>query len=281
MKLKAFLLVFIGACLAGTSGVFIKLMSTLDASAISCMRMGVPSLLLFFWLKFQGVKLFRGPYKKMILASLLNALRMYLYFVAFKFTSIGNAVVLIYTWPIFVAILGLFFLKEKFDWRQWLFLLLSFTGLILVYSGKEFSFEDKDFVGMLAGVASAFIYAFTVIIYKSESNYYSRSEMIFYQNLLGGFIFLPFLIFGIPDASIVHLSTCFFYAILIGLIVFNLFFYGLKYLKASVASSIMYMEVVGAIILSYLFFGDGLSSEMYLGAMFILTGSFSMSVFSK
>ena len=274
MKSKALIALILCGFLAGSSGVFVKLMSSMDASSIAWIRTMVPTVLLGLWMKYKGIAFFRGRYKKMLLASCLNALRIYLFFLAYILTSIGNAVIVCYTWPLFAALFGAIFINEKLSNKQIFLIFMAFIGLVVAYSDKPISFEDQDFLGMLAAVSTAAIYALTVIIYKSESNYYSRNELIFYQNFLGAFVFLPFFYFGFDSILLNHLGLAFIFSIVIGLIGFNLFFYGLKYLKASIASSIMYLEVLSAIVFSWLIFNDFLSYRMIVGGVIILCASF-------
>ena len=277
MKQKAVVAIILCACLAGLSGVMIKSMESLTASTIAWMRMTIPSTLLAIWMLAKGVRFFRGNAKIMVLASSLNAVRMYLYFFAFIYTSIGNAIILFYSWPIFTAIFGYLFLKERFNARQWFFLIMAFTGLIIAYSDKTFSFEDSDLIGMIAALAGACIYSITVIIFKSETNNYHRNEILFYQNFVGPFLFLPFFIQQVPSAEMPDIYLLIFYSIFIGLGVFSLFFYGLHYLKASVASSMMYLEIVSALLSGYLVLGEKLSVNMIIGGIFIIISSFMIS----
>jgi len=217
-----------------------------------------------------GLLIFRGSTKKMLFASALNALRMYLYLLAFKLTTIGNAVIILYTWPIFVTILGILFLKEHVSKKHILLIAIAFIGLIISSSGKSFSF-----------IASAFGYAVTVIIFKSESKNYHRNEMIFFQNVLGVFIFLPFFMIHYPNIEPLHLATGVFYGFLIGIVIFSLFFFGLKYLDASLASSLMYLEAVSAIILAYVILGESLTGEMIIGGSLIIGSSFLINRLPK
>jgi len=277
MKQKAFFAVFLCAMIAGYSGIMIKAMTSLNATSIAWLRTGVPAIILGGWMATQKIPLFRGNYKKLLVASLLNAIRMYLFMVAYIYTSIANAAILFYFWPIFATVLGFIVLKEKIKSLQIGLLIIAFVGLLIAYSGKTFTFEDKDFIGMLASVLSAFMYAVTVIIFKAESQNYERNELIFYQNLIGALLFLPFFIWQFPHAEIPHLGIGVFYGFLIGIVAFNLFFYGLKYLKASTASSIMYLEVVSAIVLSYLILGDQLTNNMIVGGSLILVSSFLLN----
>ncbi len=273
MNQRAYVAVISCALIAGFGGVFVKGF-TIPATSIAWFRTAIPALILGGWMLVKGISFFRGNWKLMLGASVLNTIRMYLYFVAYIYTSIGNAVLIFYSWPIFATIYSSFFLKEKISKQQIGILLLAFLGIIVAYSNQTFSFGNKDFVGMAAAIFSAAIYAMTVILFKKETNNFHRNEIIFYQNFTGLIFYFPFFFFvnELPTAADWTLGIV--YANLIGIIGFGLFFYGLKYLKASVASALMYIEVVSAIILSYVWMGDQLSWNMIIGGGIILVSSF-------
>ncbi len=277
MGQKAIYAVVLAAVIAGTNGLMIKYMTSMTPTAIAWLRATIPATLLTIWMLKNKIQFFRGNSKKMLLASGINAARMYFYLIAFTFTSIGNAVIIFYSWPIFVAILGVLFLKEKMTKYQIALLFLAFLGLIIAYSHKTFSFEDRDFIGMLAALLSAIGYAITVIIFKTETNNYDRNEIIFYQNFAGVLVFFPFFFMNAATAEISHLGMGIVYGILTGIVVYNLFFYGLKYLKAGTASSLMYMEVVSSIILGILVLNESFNLTMIIGGSFIVLSSFLLT----
>ena len=276
MNKKAYFAVVVSAILAGFGGIFIKLLE-MDPTSISWVRMAFPTAVMGGWMAITHTHFFRGNYRKMLWASFLNALRLYLFIVAFVYTSIGNAVILFYTYPIFTAILGIIILKEKISKRQGFLLLFAFAGIVIAYSDRSFSFGDNDFIGMLAAVFASILYATTLILFKSETLFYSRNELLFYQNLLGSFIFLPFFVIDFPNISPADFGIGLTYATVIGVIGFSLFFFGLKYLKASTATALMYIEVVSAILLSYLWMNDILSLTMIIGGGMIILSSFLIS----
>jgi len=280
-KSKAAFAIILCALIAGTSGIFIKYMSTMDSGSLAWMRTGIPCLILLPWILYKRLGFLHSNPYKMLLASALNASRMYFFFMAFIYTSIATAIITLYTWPIFVAILGAIFLKEKFRPQQWIFLLIAFIGIIIAYSDQKISFQDRDFLGIMAGVSCAFLYSWTVIIFKKASQKYKPMELVFYQNLIGLLVFFPMFVKVVPAADTAHIQVGVIYALLIGVGVFGLFFYGLQYLKASVASSFMYLEVVSAIVLSYLILNDRMSPRMMIGGGMILVSSFMISRFNK
>src|SRR5680860_479217 len=132
MKVKnAVYAVILCALIAGNNGLLIKHMSSMTPGSIAWFRTAIPIIFLIPLLWKEGDLHFRGNNKRMLLASSINAIRMYLYLIAFIYTSIGNAVVLFYTYPIFVTAIEILFLKKKIKKAQLLFLLLAFIGIII------------------------------------------------------------------------------------------------------------------------------------------------------
>ena len=269
MALNPYLEAILAGILWGLSGIFVKYLD-LPPTTVTFFRLAVPSLILLLFLLIKKIKLFHGNNKLILLASTLNAGRVYLYTVGFTFASIGNAIIILYTWPIFTTIFSILFLKEKVPKRTFFLLFIAMVGTALIYLNKEFSFSDQNFIGMTAILLSAVIYALTVIIFKKESEKYSKYETIFYQNLIGSIIFIPFIFLNKPLPTLSQTSIGIVYGALIGLVGFVFFFSALKKLKASTVSFLSYTEVVSAIILAIIFFKEALTWNMVVGGLLII-----------
>lgn len=270
MKLNPYLAIILGATIGASSGVFIKLLD-LPATTITFFRMFIPAAVLLVYLLYKKTRLFRGNYPLMMLASGLNAARMFLFFIAFLYTTIGNAVIILYTWPVFAVIFSAIFLKEKVSWRTAMLIALAFAGIVIMYSGKEISFGNQDFIGMAAMLVSAIIFSITAVIFKKELVNYGKTETIFYQNLLGAIVFLPFLFINRPLPTPIQATVASVYGFLIGIVAFILFFYALKKLKMSHYSLFTYWEVPAALVFSAIFFREAITLDMVLGGGLILT----------
>ncbi|MBD0831991.1 DMT family transporter [Aestuariibaculum sediminum] len=99
----------------------------------------------------------------LILRSVVGASSMLLFFMSVKYLSIGTAVSLRYTAPIFAAIMAVFLLRERVKPLQWLFFALSFIGVI-VLKGLDAHISGKGLILVLiAAVLSGLVY---VIISK-------------------------------------------------------------------------------------------------------------------
>jgi len=272
MKLNPYLAIIFATTIAGSSGVFIKLLN-LPPTSITFFRVFVPVAILLIYFGWKKPKLFQGNYKIMLFASGLNAARLFLYFVAYLYTSIGNAVIMLYSWPIFATVFGAIILKEKVTKKTAFLIGLAFFGLIIMYINKEISFASRDFIGMSAMLLSAIIYSLTVVIFKKELKNYTKTETIFYQNLVGAVIFLPFVFINKPIPTATQFSVASLYGFLIGIVAFLLFFFALKKLKMSHYSLFTYWEVPAALIFGVIFFKEIITLNIIAGgALIIIAG---------
>lgn len=257
----------------GSAGVFIKILK-LSSTTVTFLRLLVPTLILLVYFSLKKQNLLKGINKQIAFASSVNGLRMYLYFLAYSLTSIGNAVIMLYTWPLFVTIYSVFLLKEKISQKKLILIIVAFIGILLMFSNKSFSFKNNDFIGMMAMLVSSAMYALTIPLFKKQLEKFTKIQTIFYQNVVGAIIFIPFLFINKPYPTISQLVTVSLYAILIGLIGFFLFFSALKKLKASTTSIMSYIEVLSAMIFGYIFFKEVPTLPMIIGGSIILLSSF-------
>ncbi|MEK6901746.1 MAG: DMT family transporter [Nanoarchaeota archaeon] len=269
MKLNPYLAIIFAATIGGSSGVFIKLLN-LTSTSITFFRVFIPVILLLAYFSWKKIKLFQGNYKIMLIASGLNAARMFLYFFAYLYTSIGNAVIILFTWPIFATIFSAVFLKEKVSKKTASLIGVAFLGIIIMYMNKEISFGNKDFIGTAAMLLSAIIFSITAVIFKKELKNYTKTETIFYQNLVGAIVFLPFIFINKPIPTIAQTGVASLYGFLVGIVAFLLFFFALKKLKMSHYSLFTYWEVPAALIFSAIFFKEVITLNMIIGGGFIL-----------
>lgn len=269
MKVNPYLAIIIAATIGGASGIFIKLID-LPATTITFFRMAVPVIILLGYLHYKGIKLFRGNYRMMMLASVLNAVRMLLFFIGYLYTSIGNAVIILFTWPIFGTLFSAIFLKEKVSVRTAILVGLAFFGIVTMYVNMEIGVGNEDFIGMAAMLFSAILFAATAVIFKQKLQVFSRTEAIFYQNLVGAVVFLPFVFINVPVPSAMQIGAASFYGVLIGIVAFMMFFYALRRLKMSHYALFTYWEVIAALFFGVLFFGEGITWNMVVGGGLIL-----------
>jgi len=272
MKNYAFYIVFFAALLSSTSGLFVKYMQ-IPATSMAWIRTATPALVIGLYFLISKRQIIRAKYMTMLSGSVINAFRMVFFFTTLIYTSISNAIIVFYTWPLFAVILSIIILKEKVSRQELIVLFLSFLGVLIVYMEHDFSFADKDFVGLTTGVITAFLYSCTIIFFKKGSDVYDPWETIFYQNIVGALFFLPFIITNAPVPSSLDWTLGIGHGVTIGLVMFFMFFYGLRHLPASRASMITYVEVIGGMLLGYFVLHEKITTSMVIGASIIMSGS--------
>jgi len=272
MNISPYFKIIAAAVIFGSSGAFVKYL-TLPVGVITFFRMAIPAVLLYLYFVITRHRIpWRGS-SVMLVASLLNALRLYFYFMGYTYTTIGKAVILLYTWPIFAMLFGMIILKEKINTRKLVLMLTAFSGVVLIYNGKDAGMKSDEYLGLAAITFSAMIYSITVVLFKKESVRFSSWETVFFQNLLGTFIYFPFLFLVDYQMQVNQALAVATYGLLIGLAGFGLFFSSLQDLKASTVSFLNYIEVVSAITLGIIFFNEKPTMEMFMGGALIIAAA--------
>ncbi|WP_044639623.1 DMT family transporter [Siansivirga zeaxanthinifaciens] len=124
--------------------------------------------------------------KLLILRSITGASSMLLFFMSVKYLSIGTAVALRYSAPIFAAIFAVILLRERIRPVQWLFFIISFVGII-VLKGLDTSINTTGLILVLiAAVLSGLVYIIINKIGKSEHPAVIVNYFMVTATVLGG-----------------------------------------------------------------------------------------------
>ncbi len=254
----------------GTNGIFIKKIH-LNVIALAAIRLIIPTLGTWIYLHFKGINVWKKWRKWMIVASSLNAFRVVLYFTGFSLTSVGNGILVLYTWPLFVTFFASIFLKEKLTKFFIFLMLMAMAGIVIIESSQPFSWQSHDVWGMLVMGITAIITSWTVIIYKAESAYYSQVEGVFFQNAVGAILALPLLPWIFTTIPIWKIGFTSAYSFVAGLLGFALFFSALAKISSTHVSLLAYFEVVVTVITGLVWLHEPLTPNLVMGGTLIIT----------
>ncbi|OVE74533.1 hypothetical protein BVX95_02055 [archaeon D22] len=254
------------AIIMGSSGAFFKYLN-LSPFVFTFFRVAIPTIILLSFFMYKKERLFNNNFKVMNTLSLLHTLKIFLYFLGMSMTTIGNAVVLFYTWPIFTSILSHFHLKERFSKEEVMYIALAFLGVVVVHFSKM-SFDGYTPLSLVFLISSALVFAYTVVRFKGESGKNSSYKLLFYQNFSGAIVFLPIFFLNVPTPSQIAVGSI--YGLLAGFVGYFLFFSALKKIKASTVSNISNLEIISAVLFGVLLFGEDLTLNFLIGAGLII-----------
>ena len=279
-KTKGYLMVATAGCLWGSVGFFVKnlLDAQLPLSTIIFWRMFFAFILLFFYLYFADrskLKIDREILKYVIAIGLISQCLFNIsYFSAIRMTSIATAVTLLYTAPIFIAVMARIFFCELFTKNKIVALLLCVTGCFLTVTGGYWENLQLNSSGILIGLAAGLTFGSLTIISKPIANKCHPYTIVFYSIGFGLLFYLPFS----QPTILFHQGNnlkIWFYILALSIIstIFAYLFYigGLSMgIEASKAGIISTVEVVIAVIISYLFFNEQLAGWKLAGILMVI-----------
>ncbi|MDO1583644.1 DMT family transporter [Rhizobium oryzicola] len=185
--------------------------------------------------------------------------------IAFTHLSMAEAFCLIFLLPSFATIMSVIFLKERVGPNRWAAVVIGFLGVLVVLRPgfRELSFAH------LAALASGFTGAVSVIIYRALGSKEKNISM-YGAGLLGGLVvcaaaMIPQLM--MPTAWDLILLTAFGLLAAVGTV---LLMFASFYAPAAIVTPIQYSQMLWAILLGYLVFGDHVDVWMGLGILLIV-----------
>lgn len=196
--------------------------------------------------------------------------------------------------PIFVLFLSTIFLKEKTDLVQKLFILISVSGVFVIFASDFIHLENLHFSYL--GVTLLFLSVISIscysVVLKFKATKFEISKLIFYVSFMG-FVafFLPSLIkytingnllaFIAPALNTEFSVSILFLGIFSSLLTIFLFSYALRYIEAFKVGIFSNFSTLVAIVLGVFFLNEELRMSYVLGSVLILFGVIGLSAKGK
>jgi drug/metabolite transporter (DMT)-like permease len=221
----------------------------------------------FSTLLYRRIPIWGNNHRLLLTRGIVGTLGVTLYFFTLQNISLPSAVTLHYTAPIFAAIIGVFLVKEPISSQQWLFLALSFAGVILI---NGFSLTEASWY-VLSGLTGAFFRGLSNTIVRKLEHMEHPLVVTFYAYLAtvplaGAYMLYDFVMPQAQDWII--LGT-------ISVLGYISHYYAVKaYQTGPVApvAATAYVAILYALLFSYLFLGEAFPQLKLLGMALVLLG---------
>lgn len=125
-----------------------------------------------------------------LLAGALYAADLVLWNGAILRTTIMEATVLVMLYPLLVAMIGAWLLKQRAGWRLWTGCLICFAGIVLM--SLRHAGGHSDTIGNLMAISAAFFYAGCFLITAQLCRRHPALTVTFWQSLGAVICSLPF-----------------------------------------------------------------------------------------
>ncbi len=254
-------LLLIASALWSTGGLFIKYIDW-NPLAIAGSRSAIAALVIGFAFRRTAISWKSPP---LLLGAICYAATMLCFVAATKLTTAANAILLQYTSPVYVAILGAFFLKEPVTRRDCLTMLCVAGGMLLFFSEQM---SPGNFYGNLLGVLCGMVSAVMIVALRRQKSG-SPFGSILLGNILTFLCGLPFMLDAPPNIQAwLALAALGIFQLGISFILYSI---AIKSVSALEASIITMLEPLLNPLWVFLCLGERPSTGALLGGAIILT----------
>lgn len=173
--------------------VFVRLAGDLPVFQKSLFRNGVAALVAFcVLLKTRNFRLQKGSFPVLLLRSIAGTVGIVANFYAIDKLTVADASILNKLAPFFSIIFSALLLKEKASWKDWVLVIVAFTGaLFVIKPGFSLSQSGPALIGALGGLGAGL--AYTCVHYLGGKG--ERTAMIvFFFSTFSCLAVLPFTI---------------------------------------------------------------------------------------
>lgn len=247
--------------------VLVKQVSHIPAVEVILFRSGVSLVMSWVMLKRQNVSVWGTHHGLLITRGVTGAMALILFFITLQNIPLATAVTIQYLSPIFTTILGVFIVKEKVKPWQWVFFLISFSG-ILVIEGVDARIST---LYLALGLGSAL---FAGIAYNMIRRLNTREHplvIVFYFPLVA----LP--VTGLYSLFNWVQPVGWDWAMLIAIGVLTQlaqYYMTMSYQseELSKVANLNYIGIIYALIFGFVFFGELFNVWSYVGMALVLVG---------
>ena len=293
MEKKGYLgdiLIIIAGLFWGSMGIFVRHLNDLGFSSIqvACLRLTTAGILFALILLIKDRKGFKIALRDIPLFLALGLVSILFftccYFTAIRLMTMSTAAILLYTSPIWVMVLAIIFLKEKFTIQKLIALILAFAGCVLVsgFGGKV------TVVGILVGLGSGLGYGLYSIFGTVALKKYSPYTVTCYTFLIAGLgsIFVSDPVDLISNISAVENKPALFGFVLLTAVVtavipFLLYTLGLNMTTAGKAAVLATVEPAAATLFGFFVMKETVGPVAIAGILLVFAAIIVLSLRKK
>lgn len=236
----------------------------------------------FCIIKYKKLPVF-GVNKRWLLSrGISGMIALTLFFYTIRQLPLAIASTLQYLGPIFTILITLLFFKEKVKPVQWLFIILAFSGVIIMSSERIFETTSTSFsiswifIGILSALFSGMAYSSIVKLRETDE----PINIVIYFPMVS----IPVMAIWCTYECILPRGIEWVLLLLIGIvtqIAQVAMTKALLYGQTAVIAPFQYLGAIYASICGYLIFSENLSPIVYLGIIIILLGVLLNTVVSS
>jgi len=282
-KAFRYLLILLAIIFWGTSFVATKtVLHEIKPVTIIILRLALASILLTI-IALSTKRVFSINLKShgwIFILALVAVFHLWIQVTGLQYTTAANTGWIIGTAPVFMAILGFVFYKEKITLLQFLGILVALVGLLLLIGKGDITniglIENK---GDLLVLGSAFTWGVYSMVNKKISLSYSPLMTILYLFLMMSVIIIPFNLNSETISSVINLSltgwvSILFLGIFCSGVAYVIWAQALRDMESAKVGAFLYFEPLVTVIAAWFFLNEEITLLMIFSGLLITAGVF-------
>jgi drug/metabolite transporter (DMT)-like permease len=215
-----------------------------------------------------------------LLLALIAVFHLWIQVTGLQYTTASNTGWIIGTAPIFMAILGLLFYKEKITLIQLSGIIIAMFGLLLLIGkGDILNVDLIENKGDLLVLGSSFTWGVYSMVNKKISLSYSPLMTILFLFLMMAVIIIPFNLNIQTINSVINLSSTGWISILfLGLfcsgVAYVIWAQALRDMESAKVGAFLYFEPFVTVVTAWIFLNEEITAVMILSGLLITAGVF-------
>ena len=268
-KSKNLIYINIASLFMSFSGLFAKWISVESYSIIFGRSVAALPVLLLICILFKVIKPIQSKRHLILIifSGLFLTLHWTLFYKSVQISSVSVGVIAIFSYPLITSILEPLLTQSVFKIRMVLESVILLVSLYIL-SGHTINGESV-YIGLMLGIIAAFSFALRNIIIKEIVDEYSPIWLMMIQIGISIILLAPFGIAPLMDAGAKNIGLIIIVGIMVISLSHTLFIQSMKTLSATAIGVISSLQLIYAIVASWLFLNETISINIILGAFLI------------
>ena len=273
----------LAAIFMGTIGA-ISFYAGVSAETITFYRLFIGAVLMAVYLLVTGQssKMIMWPGLKVLVTGAFLASFVMLYVLSLNYTSMANAVMVLYLAPITASVVAHFFLGERLTIVSIGLIGFALLGFAMM---MEFNFNlsgrAEEAIGLALALCAMLCYSAFMLINRlidERIHVFSRSG---YQMLAGALCMLPLVLREADTITAVQWGWLFVAGLAPGFLAIALAVVALRSLPAATFGTLAYLEPITVVALAWVLFDQGLNGLQLSGCLLIILSGISQALLSN
>ncbi|MEH6561067.1 MAG: EamA family transporter [Marinobacter sp.] len=273
----------LSAVFMGTIGA-VAVYANVSAETVTFYRLFIGAVLMGFFLLLTGQKdkVFTWPGIKVLVTGAFLACFVVFYVIALNYTSMANAVMLLYLAPVTASTVAHFFMGERLSGLSAALISVALFGFAMI---MEFNFNlsgrKEESIGLFYALLAMLCYAAFILtnrLIHERVHVLTRSG---YQMLAGALCVLPFMLQQGDSIGAGQLGWLVVAGVVPGFLAIMLAVVALKALPAATFGTLAYLEPITVVALGWVLFDQSLNTLQLSGSALIIVSGVIQAVLSQ